>query len=99
MNTTIDKIQILPMSEEGFDKGEGDLHSIQFNYLLRELPFEENVRYLIVGKRGIAKPKCTFILFKYKTAIIGSGILVDKNIKEKYLQFLPSSLKIYLSPI
>ncbi|HON02834.1 MAG TPA: hypothetical protein PLM04_06885 [Paludibacteraceae bacterium] len=100
MRDSINKIQILPMSEDGFEDGKKDLNTIQFDYLLRDLPIIEQGRYYY-EKSGISEPKDTMILFKFKTKIIGSGILLgkDNDKRGKYLQFDSNSISIYVKPI
>lgn len=96
----MNKIQILPMSEVGFEDGKRDLKSIQFDYLLRDLPIIENGRYYY-EKSGVSEPKDTMILFKFKSQIIGSGNLIGKDTDKigKYLQFDSNSIAIYIKPI
>ncbi|MBE9468621.1 MAG: DUF3883 domain-containing protein [Bacteroidetes bacterium] len=100
MRESINKIQILPMSEDEFEDGKRDLKSIQFDYLLKDLPVIEKGRYYY-EKSGISEPKNTMILFKFKTKIIGSGNLLGKDNDErgKYLQFDSSSILVYDKPI
>lgn len=97
MNDKIKKIQILPMSEEGFENGERDLYSIQFNYLIRELPLVAKGNYYY-EKSGISEPENTLILFKFKSEIIGKGFLLGKDIDSygKYLKFESNSISIFV---
>jgi predicted HNH restriction endonuclease len=99
MRNSINKIQLLPMSEDGFEDGKRDLKSIQFDYLLRDLPITQNGRYYY-ETAGIATEDI-IILFKFQTQIIGSGYLLgkDEDEKGKYLQFDSNSILIYVKPI
>ena len=100
-NDSFEKIQILPMSEDGFENGEKDLETVQFDYLLNKLPKFENGRYYY-EKSGISDAEKTLILFKYKTQIIGIGKLIGKGNDEKvglYLQFEPNTISICIAPI
>lgn len=93
-------VQIFPMSPSLFPDDRRDLESIQSDYLLRELPFDQEGRFYYQIS-GISRTEDNLILFCLHTQIIGSGILMGKGEDKNgnYLLFDTNSISIYNKPI